>query len=335
MLYPENSIILAPLAGYTDIPFRESMYRHGATHTFTEMIDAQALTYAFEKNQRHIQFSKHEKNLGLQLVCATPETFEGAINLIRHLPFFCIDFNLGCPAPKVAKKGEGARLARENPTLALHCIEALKKAVKNDFPVTVKTRILSETDPQETIDFCKKIESAGASALTLHGRVMEKFYSGNCFAEIIRLVQENLSIPVIANGGVFSYETAEFLRIKSGCSRLMIARGAMGNPWIFNEIEQNNNYVPPSLHEVCEELTCYLHAMIMHYGEELGLKVARKTVLDFLRGRGFSGELRAHVAHLITIKDVSILIDRMRINVAEGYWQWLEHNPMAERRMRK
>lgn len=333
-LYPENAVILAPLAGYTDIPYRRSMRRHGCRFAFTEMVDAESLLYATRKSLYYIEPDSPGEWLGVQLVSNSPTALEKAVGMLPEGQFNAIDFNLGCPAPKVAKKGEGAVLARRNPDLALCCLDVLVKAAGNT-PVTVKTRILSEEDLSVTIAFAKRLEETGIQALTLHGRIMEKFYSGPVFSEIISAVRESLSIPVIANGGVMALGSFRELKTQTGCSQVMVARGTQGNPWLFAELAQGEAFLPPTLNELITEIRLYLDDMQQYYGIELGLKIARKTVLDFLRGRGFSGELRNRIAHLVTPSDISVLLNELSQGPADSYWYWLTQNPLAPRRLRK
>lgn len=329
--YPETAVIMAPLAGYTDRPFRRSMRRHGCQFAFTEMVDAESLTHSTRKSLYYIDPDPIGAWLGVQLVSNVPDALKQAVGQLSAEHFALIDFNLGCPAPKVAKKGEGARLARENPELALKCVDTI--VANSKLPVTAKMRILSETDPEATLQFAQRLEHSGITALTIHGRIMERFYSGPVFHNIIRLVRENVNIPVIANGGIMGVADDDLIRAESGCSRRMIARGALGNPWIFEQLEKREQYQPPTVSEYVEEIRLYLSDVVDYYGETLGLKIARKTVLEFLKGRGYGGELKNSIAKLSTQQDVENLLKRLAQGPDAGYWTWLAHMPDSPRRL--
>lgn len=316
---------MAPLAGYTDVPYRKSMRRHGCRFAFTEMVDAESLLHGTRKSLYYIDPDEPGEWLGIQLVSNIPDALKAAVPRLSAEHFSVIDFNLGCPAPKVAKKGEGAILARQNPDLAVRCTEALTAASKI-IPVSVKMRILSETDPDITVQFAQRLEQAGIRSLTLHGRIMEKFYSGPVFFNILKAVRENVKIPVIANGGILDLQQYDEIRRESGCTEVMIARGSLGNPWIFNMLSQRETFQYPTVAEYIQELHQYLEEMCHYYGVELGLKIARKTTLDFLRGRGFSGEIKNTISKLSTRDDVAHLLESLREGPDAGYRVWSQHH---------
>lgn len=308
-LYPENAVLLAPLAGHTDLPMRLSARRHGCRYAFTEMIDAGSLVFGNAKTLTLIRRSPQEDFLGIQLVGSDPVHLAKAVEIINSRHFDVLDFNLGCPAPKVEKKCEGIAFALRRPDEAVRSLELLVKHSR--IPVTVKTRIQDFTDPEPTIRFIKRLESAGAAAVTLHGRVMKAFYSGDVAFEVIRAVRESISIPLIANGGITDYETCRELREKTGCSRVMVARGALGNPWIFRQIA-DPAFRPPTVHEFADELELHISDMIAFYGEELAFRIGRKTVLEYLRGRGYHGALRASASFLKTTADFAKMMSEIR-----------------------
>lgn len=332
-VYPEHAVIMAPIAGHTDVPMRAASARHGCAFAFTEMVDAGSLVYSVKKTGRLVIRGNHEKFLGIQLVGSDPDILRKAVEIINDMDFDVLDFNLGCPAPKVAKKVEGIALALKNPDLAVRCAETLVACSR--IPVTVKTRIQSETDPEETVRFCRRLEGTGISALTLHGRVMKVFYSGPVFYEHIRSVRESLKIQVIANGGALTERSYRELLERTGCSCGMVARGALGNPWIFEAVKGVGKY-PPSVSEFADELDRHVHEMIDFYGMEQGFKIARKTILEYLRGRGFAGSLRASVSFLSGFDDFSRLMEEVRRGPSPRYWEFLEKHPEdVERPLRK
>lgn len=246
-----------------------------------------------------------EDFLGVQLVGAIPEHLAIAAEKLNDRDFSLLDLNLGCPVPKVWNKGAGAALGR-NPELALRCFEAL--AEKSRFPLTAKLRIVHAQDPAPTVDLVTKLVERGARAITIHGRTREMFYTGEVNFEIIRAVREAVpGTPVIANGGIVSPETAREMREKTGCSRLMLAQGAMGNPWLFGRIDGTGD--DPGLEAWKALVRSHICDMISLYGEESAMRCARKIVHDYLKGRGFPSCLRAQASALAALKDLDDLLD--------------------------
>ena len=332
-IYPAGAALMAPIADHTDMPTRLSMRRHGCRFAFTQMIDAGSLVFSPGRGQRMLARADSEDFLGVQLVGSDLSQLSRAAEIINSCNFDILDFNLGCPAPKVAKKGEGIRLALERPDDALRCVETLVKTSR--IPVSVKTRIQSETDIDATVSFCRRLESAGISALTLHGRVMKVFYSGPVFYDIIKAVRESVSVQVIANGGALSRESYLELLERSGCSCGMIARGALGNPWIFREIGVTP-CAAPCVDEFANELERHISEMAEFYGEEQGFKIARKTILEYLRGRGFPSSLRASASFISSYSDFGVLLNEVRKGPSWRYWEYLSlHGDTAERRLSK
>ena len=328
-LYPEGVVLLAPVAGHTDMPMRLVCREQGCRFAFTEMLDAGSLVFQTAKTLRMAVRSPEESFLGVQLVGSEPDTLARAAEILNRMDFDVLDFNLGCPAPKVARKTEGISLALKRPDDALRAVETLIRTSR--IPVSVKTRIQSETDPEKTVSFCRRLRDAGIAALTLHGRVMSAFYSGPVHYEIIAAVREALDIPVIANGGALTPGTCRDLLRGSGCSRCMIARGALGNPWIFRELAGGS---PPRLSEFCAVLEKHVNAMLELYGEEAGFPISRKTILAYLRGRGFPGPLRASVSFLSDRTGFARFLDEVRKGPSPRYAEFLSERPEeVERRL--
>ena len=322
-LYPEGAVLLAPVAGHTDLPMRLICREQGCRFAFTEMLDAGSLVFQTAKTLRMAVRSRQESFLGVQLVGSETETLARAAEILNDMDFDVLDFNLGCPAPKVARKTEGISLALKRPDDALRAVETLVRTSR--LPVSVKTRIQSETDPERTVSFCRRLRDAGIAALTIHGRVMSAFYSGPVHYEIIGAVREALAdIPVIANGGGLTPETYRTLLRGSGCSRGMIARGALGNPWIFRELTGGR---PPRLSEFCTVLERHVDSMLELYGEEAGFPISRKTVLAYLRGRGFPGALRASVSFLSSRDEFARFLEEVRKGPSPRYTEFLLERP--------
>ncbi|OGV52284.1 MAG: hypothetical protein A2X49_17125 [Lentisphaerae bacterium GWF2_52_8] len=330
-IYPSGSIILAPLAGYTDLPYRRSAQRHGCRLAFTEMIDAGSLIFGHRKTLRFLERGESEEWLGIQLVGSDTDTLARAAEIVNGYNFDLLDFNLGCPAPKVAKKGEGAALA-QRPDDALRAFESLVRVSR--IPVTVKTRILDEEDPAPTVALAKGLEAAGARAITIHGRIAKNFYSGPVYYEIIAAVRSALKIQVIANGGINGRSTLAEARLRSGCDCVMLARGAMGNPWLFGMLG-NVSQPPPSVAELADEMDTHIRELIEFYGEELGMKISRKVVIDYIGGRGYPGTLRQRISSLVTLRDFESFMEDVRRGPSPHYWQFLHHNPGHERALRQ
>ena len=329
-IYPENSIILAPLSGYTDLPYRQSARRFGCKYCFTEMIDASSLAYGNAKTTRFMDRGSDEEWLGVQLVGCNHERISRAVEILNQHHFDILDFNLGCPVPKVAKKGAGAALG-QNIDEALRCFELIKK--NSNHPVSAKIRILDEQDPETTLRLIKGLTEAGAQAISIHGRVKNKFYSGPVYFDIIAAAREAVNIQIIANGGVMGIASYAEIRKKTGCDTIMLARGAMGNPWLFHELSDTKNYTPPTAEELCNELELHIMEMIDYYGETLALRIGRKIILDYLRSRGFPGKFKARVSFLHTTKDFTEFMKIIREGPSERYRQWLKVYPSADRRL--
>ena len=300
-IYPANAVLAAPLSGYTDLPYRRSLRRQGCLFAFTEMVDAASIAYSNNNSAELLYRGNDEKFLAVQLVGSDLEHLRIAVDHINKYEFDVFDFNLGCPVPKVARKHAGAALGKDIPN-ALKCFELL--ASRTRFPITAKIRILDENDPAPTLELVRGLASLGARAITIHGRIMAKFYSGEVFTDIISAcVAAVPDTQIIANGGLMSLADAEELKRKSNCSAVMLARGMMGNPWLFNEVQQQENYLPPTVEEWAGEMTLHIEEMAEYYGESRGLTLSRKLVLDYLRGRGFGGESKNRASGLSSLDE--------------------------------
>ncbi len=306
--YMCDKAILAPLSGYTDVPFRQACRRHGCHYAFTPLVDAASLVYRNPRNTTLLLRAKDEPWLGLQLLGGSAELLAKATSMVADYDFDLIDLNMGCPVLKVTKRGAGAGLSMDIER-ARRCVEAVLS--NSRVPVTAKIRILSAKDPAPTIKLARALEECGIAALTIHGREWEKIYSGPVAFEVIRAVREALKIPVIANGGVFDWVSAQELRERTGCRYVMIARGAIGNPWIFRELCEEREVLPSS-EEVCEEMELHVRGMVELYGESVAMRNARKIILAYMKGRGFKRVWRAGVSAIWTMADFQRLLDKAR-----------------------
>jgi tRNA-dihydrouridine synthase B len=292
--------LLAPLAGYSDVAFRRSCRRYGCRVAFTPLIDACALAYGNRHNREILARGEDEEWLGVQVLGSDPAMLERAAAQLYTLPFDRVDINMGCPVRKVTGRGAGAALPL-TPDLALRCVDAVRRQCP-DRPVSVKLRILSEEDAGLTVAFACRLEGAGVCALTIHGRIWQRVYAGPVAAGTIRAVREAVGIPVTANGGIFSREDGLRLAAATGCASLMVARGAIGNPWIFREL-RDAKAQPPSHALVCEELRDHIEGMVSLYGESAALREGRKIILAYLCGRGYPRPLRASVSSVSTLAE--------------------------------
>ncbi|MCI5778462.1 MAG: tRNA-dihydrouridine synthase family protein [Lentisphaeria bacterium] len=307
--YPDEALILAPLSGFTDLAYRRAARRGGCRYAFTEMVDAASLAYANGRGELLLRRGEEEDFFAAQLVGAEEELLRRACAKLNDFDLTLLDFNLGCPVPKVVKKGAGAALGRRI-AHAHRCFAVL--AAESRFQLTAKLRILDAVDPAPTLDLCAGLVELGATALTVHGRTWEHFYTGAVSFAVIRAVREAFpQVQVIANGGVNSAETYRLMRRETGCSQVMLAQGAMGNPWLFGELS-GEHVEPPTLAEWREMVRFHVGEMIALYGEVSAMKQARKIVHDYLKGRGFPASLRAAASALGTAADLEDLLTRAR-----------------------
>lgn len=313
-IYPENALIMAPLSGFTDLAYRRAAYRGGCRYAFTEMVDAASLAYANGNGEVLLKRGEDESFLAVQLVGSDEELLKRACAKLNERDFSLLDLNLGCPVPKVVKKGAGAALGK-NINKALSCFKVL--AEESRFPLTAKLRILDENDPAPTLELCSGLVALGAEALTIHGRTKEHFYTGEVKFPIIRAVREAFpDIPVIANGGVNSRASYDKMRQETGCTRVMLAQGIMGNPWLFRELE--NDALPPTLAQWREMVHFHVSEMVTLYGEASAMRQARKIVHDYLKGRGFPSILRAQANTLNSMRELEELLASADIAQVSG-----------------
>jgi len=294
--YDADALILAPLSGYTDLPYRRAARKCGCVYAFTEMIDAASLAYARKRSELMLLRGEDEPFLGVQLVGADTEHLKIALDVLNEYNFDILDFNLGCPVPKVAKKGAGAELGRRVDR-ALDCFSLFRERSRHR--LSAKIRIVHAEDPEPTLKLATGLAELGAQAITIHGRIKEAFYSGPVNFDLIRQVREALpQVQVIANGGVTGREKYAEIRRETGCGAVMLARGAMGNPWLFEELAQGDAYRPPTLEAWLEMMREHVYGMIELYGEDMAMRIARKVLHDYFRGRGFQSGIRARISFL-------------------------------------
>ena len=311
-LYFENQVSLAPMAGVTDIAFRGICKEMGCGLVYTEMVSAKGLFYNSKNTESLMRISEEEKPVALQIFGSDPKIMAHACEVFNTMEEVCIvDVNMGCPVPKIVKNGEGSALMRD-PELAASIVREMKKVSKK--PVTVKFRKGFDENNINAVEFGKVLEEAGADAIAVHGRTREQMYEGKADWDIIRRVKEGVNIPVIGNGDVFSVEAAMRLKEYAHCYGIMVARGAMGNPWLFKQIQQGlkgEEILEPS--PVDKVNMCILHLdLSMKYFEEIkAVREMRKHIAWYIKGLRYCTDIKDKINSLTKYQDV--------LNVLEDY----------------
>ena len=303
-----NPFILAPMAGVCDLPFRLLCKEKGAAMVCTEMVSAKAIYYNNKNTKELLTIDKNEGPVSLQLFGSEPKLIAEMAKRIEEIPFDILDFNMGCPVPKVVNNGEGSALMK-NPVLAGHIIEAMANAISK--PVTVKIRAGFDAEHINAVEIAKIAENSGAAAITVHARTREQYYSGKADREIIRLVKEAVTIPVIGNGDIDCYESAKHMLEYTGCDGVAIGRGAEGNPWIFEELNAKYaglDYNKPSLEEVKEMIMRHAKMLIDYKGEYIGIREMRKHAAWYTAGFKGASKLRGRLNEASSIESLEEII---------------------------
>ena len=301
-----GNVFLAPMAGVTDLPFRLICKQFEASLLYTEMINAKAVCYEDKNTFDMLLVEDEEKPVAVQIFGSEPGFMAEAARTLTELNRFeIIDINMGCPAPKVVKAGDGSALMKD-PKLAYEIVNKVKAATK--LPVTVKFRKGWDEQSINALEFGKLMQEAGADAVTLHGRTREQYYSGTADWEIIKELKEKLSIPVIANGDITSFEAAERILDITKADALMIGRGAQGNPFIFKEV---NDYMESAIlpKKICPKLK--IDTAISHYKLAQKYKTQHKAVTEmrkhlgwYLKGLKNSARIKDHINKMYEPSDV-------------------------------
>ncbi len=304
-----NNLILAPMAGVTDLPFRLLCKEQGAGLLCMEMVSAKAILYKNRNTESLLEIDPRENPVSLQLFGSDSEIISTIAHQIEERPFDILDLNMGCPVPKIVNNGEGSALMK-NPKLAGEIIRETVKAI--DKPVTVKIRKGFDDKHINAVEMAKIAEDAGAAAVAVHGRTREQFYSGRADWDIIRQVKEAVSIPVIGNGDLLTAEDVIAMEAQTGCDGFMIARGAQGNPWIFRQIlhyfETGEHLAKPTLEEVTQMILRHARMMLEFKGEYIGIREIRKHAAWYTAGYPNSARLRVAINNVESFEALEELL---------------------------
>lgn len=305
----DNNLILAPMAGVTDLPFRMLCKEQGCGLLYTEMVSAKAILYKNRNTAELLKARDEERPIAVQLFGSDPEIVSDMAAQIEDGPYDIIDINMGCPVPKVVNNGEGSALMK-NPKLVEAILSALVRKLKK--PVTVKFRKGFCEEQVNAVEIAKIAESCGVSAVAVHGRTREQYYSGKADWDIIRQVKDAVKIPVIGNGDIWKPEDAKRMMEETGCDGLMMARGAQGNPWLF---ARTNHYLntgellpPPDKDEICRMILRHARLQAEWKGEAFGMKEMRKHIAWYTAGLPHSAGIRRECNTVETVSEIEALL---------------------------
>lgn len=302
----KSHAVLAPMAGVSDRAYRELCVRFGAAYCVSEMVSSKALSFNSKKSEELMEISNLERPCGIQIFGDDPKCMaDAAKHALENKPDI-IDINMGCPAPKISSNGSGSALMK-NPRLCGEIVKAVTAVT--DIPVTVKIRKGWDDDSVNAVEVAKICESAGAAAITVHGRTRQQYYKPPVDYDIIRAVRESVSVPVIANGDIDSAERAKEVMDITGCDLVMIGRATLGNPWIFSQInaylENPNVKIHTSdLEERLGVMIEHIGKMVEYKGEHMAMLQARKLVVGYFKGMKGAAALRNEAGKIKTLDDL-------------------------------
>ena len=302
----KSHAVLAPMAGVSDRAYRELCVRFGAAYCVSEMVSSKALSFNSKKSEELMEISDLERPCGIQIFGDDPKCMaDAAKHALENKPDI-IDINMGCPAPKISSNGSGSALMK-NPRLCGEIVKAVTAVT--DIPVTVKIRKGWDDDSVNAVEVAKICESAGAAAITVHGRTRQQYYKPPVDYDIIKAVRESVSVPVIANGDIDSAERAKEVMDITGCDLVMIGRATLGNPWIFSQINaylENPNVKihTPDLEERLGVMIEHIGKMVEYKGEHMAMLQARKLVVGYFKGMKGAAALRKEAGKIKTLDDL-------------------------------
>ena len=307
----ENNIFLAPMAGVTDLPFRILCKEMGCGLVYSEMVSAKGILYNNENTKKLLTVEQKERPAAVQLFGSQPEIMAAMAKKIENYDIDIIDVNMGCPAPKIAKNGEGSALTK-NPKLVGEIVKAMVTAQKK--PVTIKFRKGFDEEHINAVEIAKIAEQNGAAAVAVHGRTREQYYSGKADWDIIKAVKEAVSIPVIGNGDVFTPQDAKNMLEYTKCDAIMIGRAAQGNPWIFQRINHyiNTGEMLPEVttEQKVEKALRHARMLIEYKGEYIGVREMRKHISWYMKGIKGAAELREKINRANSYNEIEQLLQK-------------------------
>ena len=317
----QNNMILAPMAGVSDLPFRLLCREQGAGLVCMEMVSAKAILYKNRNTEELLTIDPKEHPVSLQLFGSDPDIISEIAKQIEERPFDILDLNMGCPVPKVVNNGDGSALMK-NPRLAGEIIEKTARAIKK--PLTVKIRKGFDDAHVNAVELAHIAQESGAAAVAVHGRTREQYYAGHADWDIIRQVKEAVSIPVIGNGDIRTPEDVAAMAEQTGCDGYMIARGAEGNPWIFRQIlhyfETGEHLSRPDFSEVTEMLLRHAKMQIDCKGDYTGIREIRKHAAWYTAGYRNSSKLRGRINEVENYEQLEALFREVEsYNEKNGY----------------
>ena len=311
---PKNKVFLAPMAGVTDVVFRVLCKEENCGLTYSEMVSAKGIMYDNDNTKKLLEIDKKEGKVAVQLFGSDPKVLADMAKKLEDnedIGFF--DINMGCPAPKITKNGDGSALMK-NPKLIGEIVKAVSASTKK--PLTIKIRKGFDDSCINAVEIAKIVEENGASGLAIHGRTREQFYSGVADWDIIKKVKESVSIPIIGNGDITSPEKAKEMLDYTGCDAIMIGRAAQGNPWIFKRVvhylETGELLEKPSINEKIDISIKHLKMLIQYKGEYIGIREMRKHLGWYIKGKPKSSEMRVIINSIEDPKKMEDLLLSMK-----------------------